>query len=68
MALLSLKTSVVLFTVLRCGLDARQFDLDLYTLGLTPLHYVTVQAAVTIQVVTSTLVECYDLPKVGVTP
>jgi hypothetical protein len=59
-------TSVVPFTALRCGLDAFLVDLDLYTPGLMPLHCATVQAAVMIQVVMSTRVKCYDLPKVGV--
>jgi hypothetical protein len=52
---------VVLFTTLHV-------NLDLYTSGLTPLHYATAQAAAMIQVITSTYVECYDLPKVGVSP
>jgi hypothetical protein len=61
-------TSVVLFTVLCCGLDACQVDLDLYTSGLTPLCCTTTQAAVTIQVAMGIYVECYDLPKVGGSP
>jgi hypothetical protein len=61
-------TFVVLFTVLRCGLGACQVDLNFYTLGLTPLHCATVQAAVTIQVVTGTHVEYYGLPKVRKSP
>jgi hypothetical protein len=59
---------VVLFTALRCGLDACQVDLDLYTSGLTPLRCATVQVAVTIQVAMGTYVGRYDLPKVGVSP
>jgi hypothetical protein len=59
---------MVLFTALRCGLDACQVDLDLYTSGLTPLRCATAQEAMTIQVATGTYVECYDLPKVGVSP
>jgi hypothetical protein len=55
-------------TVLRCGLDACQVDLDLYTSGLMPLRCATTQADVTIQVITGTHVECYDIPKVGVSP
>jgi hypothetical protein len=59
---------VVPFTVLRCGLDTYQVDLDLYTPGLMPLRYATAEVAVTIQVVTGSRVECYDLSKVGVSP
>jgi hypothetical protein len=55
-------------TALHCGLDTCQVYLDLYTLGLTPLRCTTTQAAVAIQVITGTHVECYDLPKVGVMP
>jgi hypothetical protein len=61
-------TSVVLFTALRCGLDAFEVDPDLYASGLTPLRCVTTQAVVTIQVVTGTHIGCYDLPKVAATP
>jgi hypothetical protein len=46
-------TSMVEFTALRCGLDASQVDLDLYTSRLTPLRCITAQAAVTIQVITT---------------
>jgi hypothetical protein len=53
---------------LRCDLDACQVNPDLYTPGLTPLRCATAQAALTIQVVTGIHVECYDLPKVGVSP
>jgi hypothetical protein len=59
---------MVLFTALRCGLDACQVSLDLYTPGLTPLRCATAQVAMTIQVVTDTHVDCYDLPKVSVSP
>jgi hypothetical protein len=61
-------TSTVLFIALRCGLDACQVNLDLYTSWLTPLRCATALEAVTIQVVTGTYVGCYDLPKVGVLP
>jgi hypothetical protein len=61
-------TSVVLCTVLRCGLDSYQVDLDLYTSGLTTLRCATAQAGVSIQVGTDLHVGCYDLPKVSVSP
>jgi hypothetical protein len=61
-------TFVVLFIALRCGLDPCQVDLGLYTSGLTPLRCATTQASMMIQVTTGTYVECYDLPKVSVSP
>jgi hypothetical protein len=63
-----LTTSLVLFTALRCGLDACKVDLDLYTSGLMPLSCATAHVAVTIQVVMDIHVECYDLLKVGILP